>query len=503
MEDRRLTIEAELRADEPEAETPEDNTDTQENSDTTNNKDDSKDGKTVSGYAMVWNTPSKPLKDGDTSFTEIITPEALSGTDLSNVILLSNHDYSEPLASVKAGTLKLETDDKGLHFEATLPNTTAANDTYENIKAGNIDSASFRFSNVDDSWEKDDAGNITRTINQIRDLFEISTVTVPAYDDTNVAVDTRSYEKFMNKENEESKHMENTIIENTEEATETRSFEDYIRSNGETRDGLTTDGNKPIIPSEVITPIFEYKQNKANLGQYVTVKTVSTGAGIYPISVNNNATLATKAELAQIADVDSGITGVEFKVVTRAGKIFLSQEIIDDSAIPIVSEVQAQLQKLVNNTDNTNIVALLKKATKKAVTSLDDVKTTFNVDLDPALNKSVVTNQGGFNYLDQLKDNEGRYMLQADPTSPTGKSLFGAPIIVVPSVLLPDETAGSSFPMFVGDLEQYIALFKRNQVSVNWQQFDSYSSGLAVVVRNDYEVIDANAMVYLTIGAGK
>jgi len=107
--------------------------------------------------------------------------------------------------------------------------------------------------------------------------------------------------------------------------------------------------------------------------------------------------LATKDELATIADVDAGITGVDYKVATRAGKIFLSQEIVDDSEVPIVSEVQGQLQKLVNNTDNTNIVALLKKITKTPITSVDDIKKAFNVDLDPALNKIIITNQGGYN----------------------------------------------------------------------------------------------------------
>lgn len=504
MEDTRLTINAELRADEPADPETADNTDsTQDTSkDTTdpNSKDtqpDDSKGRTLSGYAAAFNSPSKDLG----GFTEVVSPKAFDGVDLSNVLMLSNHDYSQVLASVKAGTLKLATDDKGLHFDATLPNTSFANDVYEEVSSGNIDSASFSFSVADDgdAFTKDDSGNVTRTINQVKSLFDVSVVAVPAYDSTNVAVDSRSYEKFINKTKEENKNMtEKTIIDNTKETTETRSFENFIRSQGEQRDGLTTENNQAVVPSEVVTPIFEYKQNQANLGQFATVKTVSTGSGTYPISTNSNAVLATKDELATIADVDAGMTGVDYKVATRAGKIFLSQEIVDDSEVPIVSEVQGQLQKLVNNTDNTNIVALLKKITKTPITSVDDIKKAFNVDLDPALNKIIITNQGGYNYLDQLKDSEGRYMLQTDPTAPTGSALLGAPIVVVPSTLLPDETDGS-FPLFVGDLSQYLAIFKRNQVTSNWTQFDSYSCGLAVVIRNDYEVIDDKAMVYLTL----
>ena len=493
MKEKRFTTKAELRADEPtDNETADTSTD---NTDTDTNDNDSK-GKTLSGYAVVFNSPSKDLG----GFTEVVSPKAFDGVDLSNVLMLANHDYSQVLASVKAGTLKLAVDDKGLHFDATLPNTSFANDVYEEVSSGNVDSASFSFAVAQDgdTFTKDDSGKVVRTINSVKSLFDVSVVAVPAYDSTSVAVDSRSYEKFMNQTKEENTNMEKTIIDNTKEKTETRSFENYIRSEGEQRDGLTTEGNTAVVPSEVVTPIFEYKQNDANLGRFATVKTVSAPSGAYPISTNSNAILATKDELATIADVDAGITGVNFKVATRAGKIYLSQEIVDDSEVPIVNEVQAQLQKLVNNTDNSNIVALLKKITKTPITSVDDIKKAFNVDLDPALNKIIITNQGGYNYLDQLKDSEGRYMLQTDPTAPTGSALLGAPIVVVPSTLLPDETDGS-FPLFVGDLSQYLAIFKRNQVTTNWQQFDSYSQGLAVVVRNCYSVIDDKAMVYLTL----
>lgn len=493
MKEKRFTTKAELRADEPtDNETADTSTD---NTDTDTNDNDSK-GKTLSGYAVVFNSPSKDLG----GFTEVVSPKAFDGVDLSNVLMLANHDYSQVLASVKAGTLKLAVDDKGLHFDATLPNTSFANDVYEEVSSGNVDSASFSFAVAQDgdTFTKDDSGKVVRTINSVKSLFDVSVVAVPAYDSTSVAVDSRSYEKFMNQTKEENTNMEKTIIDNTKEKTETRSFENYIRSEGEQRDGLTTEGNTAVVPSEVVTPIFEYKQNDANLGRFATVKTVSAPSGTYPISTNSNAVLATKEELAAIPDVDAGMTGVDYKVATRAGKIFISQEIADDSEVPIVSEVQGQLQKLVNNTDNTNIVALLKKATKSAITGVDDIKKAFNVDLDPALNKMIITNQGGYNYLDTLKDSEGRYMLQTDPTAPTGSALLGAPIVVVPSTLLPDEKDGS-LPLFVGDLSQYLAIFKRNQVTTNWQQFDSYSQGLAVVVRNCYSVIDDKAMVYLTL----
>lgn len=510
MEDRRLTINAELRAAEPAPQPTAQPTSSDKQDKTDNDQQPDKatqnSPKKLSGYAIVWNTPSKDLG----GFKEIVSPDALKGVDLSNVLMLNDHDYTQVLASVKAGTLKLTPDDKGLHFEATLPDTTTANDVFANVQAGNLDSCSFSFDVDDgsDEWNKDDQGNITRTINQIKDLFDVSVVAVPAYDSTNVNadnsdnknvnVDTRSYEQFIKGEKEK---MEKKIIDNK---TETRSFEDFIRSRGELRDGLTTHGAEAVIPEEVVTPVLELKNSKYNLAQYATVKSVSTGSGHYPIAKRNNtAILATKEELADIADVDANMfEDVKFEVKTRAGKIALSNEIVDDSAVDIVSEVKNQLQKLVDNTDNQNIIQVLTSDTfqKKTAANTDDLKELFNVELDPALNKMWLVNQSGFNYLDTLKDNEGRYLLQPDPTAASGFSLFGAPVVMISNTVLPDNK-DKTFPMILGDISEAVAVFRRNQVTAQWDKFDQFAQGLSVIVRDDYEPISSDAALNISLSA--
>lgn len=504
-QDRRLTIDAELRAQMPQSETPEDgDSTTPQTQDSQANK-----GKTISGYAIVWNSPSKDLG----GFTEIVTPKALDGVDLSNVLMLNNHDYTQVLASVKAGTLTLETDDKGLHFIAQLPNTSFANDVYEEVQSGNVDSCSFGFDSDDDTdeWTKDDGGNITRTINQVKSLFDVSVVAVPAYDDTNVQVDTRSYEKFINQEKETDNMAKQTIIDpnSNENKTGIPAFEQYVRTHGETRDGLKTDGASAVIPKELITPVFQLKQSNYNLAQYATVKQVSSGSGTYPIATSQqSAVLATKDELADIADVDANMfTEVPFDVKTRAGKIALSNEVVEDAEVDIVSEVKTQLQQLVDNTDNTQIMSLLTGTSfaKATAANIDGLKKIFNVTLDPALNKMWLVNQSGFNYLDTLKDSEGRYLLQPNPTAPSGFTLLGAPVVMISDKLLANNADGT-FPMIAGDLSQAVAVFRRNQVTAQWDKFDQFSQGLSVIVRNDYEVIDKTAVINVALGtatAGK
>ncbi|WP_420331434.1 phage major capsid protein [Pediococcus pentosaceus] len=493
----RYTINGELRANDPIGTTPEDPEATEEDK---KDKVDDKDGKKISGYAIVFNKPSKPIPDGDSSFTEIIDPKALENTDLSDVVMLSNHDYSKPLATVKAGTLKLDVDEKGLHFEATLPNTTDGSDTFENVKAKLIDSASFRFANATDQWSQDDDGKVTRTITHIGDIFEISSVTVPAYDDSSVEVAKRSFDQFLNsnKEKKEPKNMtEKILIDNDTKTTELRSFESYVRSRGEIRSGITTVEGAPLVPSEIVTPIFRTNENSVDLASYVNKKSVSTKSGSYPIAKNNNAILATKEELAQIADVNSGISAIDFNVSTKAGKVYLSSELVADSNFDIESEVKAQLERLVMNTNNKNIMDLLNKLEAKTAENLDGIKHIYNVDLDPSLEKMIIVNQTSFDYLDTLKDTDGRYLLQYSVADPTQSTLFGAKIVVVPDTVL--TPVQGEVDMFMGSLFDYVALFQRDEITAKWTNFDSYSEGLSVILRNDYQVVDSSAMVKVTL----
>lgn len=483
-----LTVDQPTTADDSNADTE---TDTQQN-DTPND-----DPKHLSGYAVVFNSPSKDLG----GFKEVVDPHAFDDTDLSDVYMVNNHDMSQVLASTKAGTLKLNVDDKGLHFDADLPDTTTADDAATNVAAGNLSAMSFSFIAADDGdqFAKDDSGQVTRTITSVKSLFDVSLVAIPAYDDTNVQVDKRSYTAWLEQSNprKEDTNMEKTIIDATK--TEDRSFEDYIRSHGEKRDGLTTTTTGAVVPKDVINDVMDLKQSDYDLAKYVTVKQVGSPVGTYPVALVNNGVLATKDELAQIDDIDANLfKGVDYKVATRAGKIFLSDELVEDSEVNIVAEVKSQLQQLVTNTNNAEIAKLLTGFKKITASSTDDLKEVFNVELDPALSLSVLTNQDGFNWLDTLKDSEGRYLLQPDPSSPSRKQLFGAPVIVVSNKILADSADGA-FPMVIGDLQQAVFLAQKNDVNTNWEQFDSYSQGLAVVIRNDYEVIDPDAARYVEI----
>ena len=98
------------------------------------------------GYALVFNSWSEDLG----GFVETIEPSALEGSDLSDVRALFNHNADKVLARSTAGTLELETDNKGLKFRFKLPNTSYGKDVAENLRNGNINQCSFGFVLDDD-----------------------------------------------------------------------------------------------------------------------------------------------------------------------------------------------------------------------------------------------------------------------------------------------------------------------------------------------------------------
>lgn len=149
----------------------------------------------VEGYALRFNTWSENLGN----FIETIKPEALKNTELKDVRLLFNHDWSNVLGRQSAKTLELEVDDVGLRFKAKLPNTTLGKDLYEQIRTNNINQCSFEFTLDKDGEDVkyDSKESIyKRTVKAIKRIREISIVSLPAYESSDVAIALRSIEQL-------------------------------------------------------------------------------------------------------------------------------------------------------------------------------------------------------------------------------------------------------------------------------------------------------------------
>jgi len=162
------------------------------------------DKPTVVGYGAVFNSMSNDLG----GFREFIAPNAFEGRLEDDVRFLINHDANLILARTTNGTLRLSVDEKGLRYEADLPNTSTARDLMELLKNGTISQSSFAFTVEEDSWEVKDGMNI-RTIDKVSQLYDVSSVTYPAYNDASSSVALRSMKEWQEKE--EAKKLEESL----------------------------------------------------------------------------------------------------------------------------------------------------------------------------------------------------------------------------------------------------------------------------------------------------
>lgn len=146
---------------------------------------------TLAGHAALFDSLSLDLG----GFREKISPGAFAESleDGDDVRALFNHDPNIVLGRNVSGTLRLEEDDKGLAYEIDLPDTQAARDLAISVERGDVSQNSFGFMTLEDDWERDKEGNVTRTLEKVA-LFDISPVTYPAYPDTDLAL--RSLDAF-------------------------------------------------------------------------------------------------------------------------------------------------------------------------------------------------------------------------------------------------------------------------------------------------------------------
>ena len=134
------------------------------------------EGRTVEGYASVFNSMSEDLG----GFREIILPGAFSDVLDNDVRALYNHDSNYLLARTTSGTLELKEDEKGLYYRFEMPNTSYGNDMLELFRRGDLTQSSFGFTVEKDNWRMED-GQQVRYIERVGSLFDVSPVVFPAY----------------------------------------------------------------------------------------------------------------------------------------------------------------------------------------------------------------------------------------------------------------------------------------------------------------------------------
>ena len=146
----------------------------------------------ITGYAAKFNKWSLDLG----GFREKIQKGAFDeAVDKSDVRALKNHDPNLLLGRTSSGTLRLNTNARGLGFEIDPPDTATGRDTVTEIRRKDITGCSFSFTTAEDDWKYLEDGRVERTIIKVDELFDVGPVTYPAYPDTTVAA--RSMERVL------------------------------------------------------------------------------------------------------------------------------------------------------------------------------------------------------------------------------------------------------------------------------------------------------------------
>lgn len=152
-------------------------------------EDQGEDRYIVVGYATTFNEPYTLYSEPGYRFDEVVDPAAFDDTDMSDVIMQFDHQ-GRVFARKSNDTLQLEVDDHGLKVTADLGGTEIGRQLYEEIKGGYVTKMSFGFTVAKDSLTEDKTDQlltVTRRILGIKKLYDVSAVSLPANDATEIS----------------------------------------------------------------------------------------------------------------------------------------------------------------------------------------------------------------------------------------------------------------------------------------------------------------------------
>lgn len=274
-------------------------------------------------------------------------------------------------------------------------------------------------------------------------------------------------------------------------------------------EGTDEDGGL-TVPQDIRTKVKELRRSEDALETLVNVERVTTLSGSRVIERHADQTPFDNVdEAAEFPEVSTPqFKKIDYKVKKKGGILKVTQELLSDTAENIIAYLKKWITKKAKATRNFMIVAKIREITKDAevpVETLDDLKKIFNILLDPAIaiTAGVVTNQDGYNWLDTLKDKDGKYILQPDPTKPTATLLFGKyPVKKVSNKTMPSVTISGGYkaPIVCGDLKEAITIFDRETLTIDISSsagdlWKTDQTGIKVRERLDIQSVDGEAII--------
>lgn len=296
-----------------------------------------------------------------------------------------------------------------------------------------------------------------------------------------------------------AKNMAKNLTADKVEDEEVRDFKEFLKTGEIKRDsaGFDSAAGEAVLPSQVLD-VMSQPKDPAQLGGYVTKVQVSAPTGKIPVLSKASAQLVSASELADNPQLaNAALTQVNYDVQTLRGALPISLEMTQD-----YPEITGLLTQYVNDikdqTEQHKIGAVLQTAASVSATSIDDIKDAFNKGLTNYTDRMFVVSESFFAAIDKQKDAEGRYLLQDSITSPSGKQLFGAPLVVVADDVL--GKAGDQ-KAFVGSVKNYVVETVKGNINLSWQRNENFEQVLLAALRADFKAADTAAGKFITFTA--
>lgn len=265
------------------------------------------------------------------------------------------------------------------------------------------------------------------------------------------------------------------------------------------------------VPKDIQTKINKYKEAKKSLKDLVDVEKVTVQKGSRTFKKRAQQTGFTKVgEKGKIGGKTTPqFERLDFEIEKYAGYFPVTNELLKDSDQSIVNTLIEWIGDESRVTANKLVLAEINaKFTPVALTGLDDIKKALNVTLGQAFKPTskIVTNDDGLQYLDTLKDIDGKYLLQPNPQDPMQLRLCAGattiPVEVYPNDDMP--TTENKVPFVIGDFKEAIKFFDRELTTIKQSdvavigELNAFEEDLTLfraIEREDVVTKDAKALV--------
>lgn len=290
--------------------------------------------------------------------------------------------------------------------------------------------------------------------------------------------------------NKLSKEEVTEVIENIENKKEdkkedsTKAFAKAVKTmvNKTLNEGVAESGGY-TVPEDISTKVEKLRETKESLIDEISIKKVNTKAGQETYKTRGQATGFTSIEEGgKIPKAGAPkFSRMPWKVTKYGGYMPATNELIEDSDSNIETIMTEWLADESRMTWNNLILAIIAKKAQEKIEGLDGIKKVLNVILGSLFKSTskIITNDDGLQYLDTLKDNDGKYLLQPNPVEPMQLRLCAGattiPVKVYSNKTMP--TKEGKIPLIIGDLKEAIKGFDRKQLTLMASQVATVGSG--------------------------